>query len=209
MTDGRKVRGQRSREAILATAVELASVDGLDGLSLSKLAAAAGMSKSGFFSHWRDKTELQLDAVEWAAAQWRDRIVVPALRRPRGVRRLFALHEERLRFYAEGVLPGGCFFFAAEAEFDDLPGPVRERIAEAKRDWHGLLLRVLSEAVAQGDLVPETDPELLVFEINAIGAAVVTSARLLECEPSFRHGRQAVLQRLRALATDPALLPED
>src|SRR5918992_750157 len=127
--DGRRLRGMRSREAILQQAVGLASVEGLDGLSLGRLAAAAGVSKSGFFAHWRDKEQLQLDAVEWASRQWIEQVVEPALRAPEGVRRLFALHEARLRFYGDRVLPGGCFFFAVQAEFDDRPGAVRDRVA--------------------------------------------------------------------------------
>ncbi|WP_188189807.1 TetR/AcrR family transcriptional regulator [Nonomuraea sp. SYSU D8015] len=207
--DGRRLRGMRSREAILQQAVGLASVEGLDGLSLGRLAAATGVSKSGFFAHWRDKEQLQLDAVEWAARQWAEQVAQPALRAPAGVRRLFALHEARLRFYGEGVLPGGCFFFAVQAEFDDRPGPVRDRLARAMRDWQEFIRRLVAEAVTMGELAEDVDPAQLAYEIDALGEMVIIHSRLLDGAAALVRSRRAVLQRLRALCPDPALLPED
>ncbi|MEU6727879.1 helix-turn-helix domain-containing protein [Nonomuraea wenchangensis] len=207
--DGRRLRGLRSREAILEQAVALASVEGLDGLSLGRLAAATGTSKSGFFAHWRDKEQLQLDAVEWAARQWTERIVAPALQAPAGVRRLFALHEARLRFYGEGVLPGGCFFFTVQAEFDDRPGVVRDRVARAMNDWQEFIRRQVTQAVAMGELAESVDAAQLAYEIDALGEMVIIHSRLLDGPASLVHARRAVLQRLRALCPDPTLLPED
>ncbi|MEV4287192.1 helix-turn-helix domain-containing protein [Nonomuraea bangladeshensis] len=207
--DGRRLRGLRSREAILEQAVSLASVEGLDGLSLGRLAAATGTSKSGFFAHWRDKEQLQLDAVEWAARQWTEQIVAPALRAPAGVRRLFALHEARLRFYGEGVLPGGCFFFTVQAEFDDRPGALRDRVARAMNDWQEFIRRQVAQAVAMGELVEDVDAAQLAYEIDALGEMVIIHSRLLDGPASLVHARRAVLQRLRALCPDPTLLPED
>lgn len=201
--DGRRLRGQRSRDAILGQAVSLASVHGLDGLTLSRLAEAAGVSKSGFFAHWRDKEQLQLDTIEWAGRQWVEEIVVPALKAPPGVRRLLALHESRLRFYSDGVLPGGCFFFAAQVEFDDRPGPVKERVAKAMTDWLGLIERLVSEAVDLGELRPDTDPAQLAYEIDALGEAAITHARLLgRREAAYERARRAVRDRLNALTTE-------
>lgn len=207
--DGRRAKGRRSRELVLERAVELASAQGLDGLSLGELAAALGISKSGLFAHWREKQALQLDTVEWARRQWIEHIVAPALQEPRGVRRVFALHEARLRFYSEGVLPGGCFFLAAQAEFDDRPGPVRSRVAEAMREWEALLRRLVQEAVELGELSADTDPAQLAYEIDALGGMVVTRSRLLREQDSTGRARRAVLHRLRALSPRPSLLPEE
>ncbi|GHH69026.1 TetR family transcriptional regulator [Streptosporangium violaceochromogenes] len=207
--DGRRAKGLRSREAILGQAVALASVEGLGGLSLGRLAVATGLSKSGFFAHWRDKEQLQLDAVGWAVRQWRERVIAPALGAPAGVRRLFALHEARLAFYAGRVLPGGCFFFAVQAEFDDHPGAVRSRVAEALRGWEAFIRRLVEEAVELGELSPEVNPAQLAYEIDALGDMVVTHSRLLDEHEILGHARRAVLQRLRALCPDPSLLPED
>ncbi len=207
--DGRRLRGQRSRETILAQAVGLASVEGLDGLSLGRLAAEIGISKSGFFAHWRDKQELQLDAVDWAVRQWREHIVVPALHAPAGVRRLFALHQARLRFYAERVLPGGCFFLAVQAEFDDHPGAVRTRIVQALHNWEAFIRSLVEEAIALGELDQGVDPAQLAYEIEALGMAAVPHSRLLDERLAFAHARRTVLQRLRGLCPNPSLLPED
>ncbi|WP_433422850.1 TetR/AcrR family transcriptional regulator [Microtetraspora malaysiensis] len=207
--DGRRLRGLRSREAILERAVALASVEGLDGLSLGRLAAATGTSKSGFFAHWRDKEQLQLDALDWATRQWADQVVAPAMAAPAGVRRLFALHEARLRFYGEGVLPGGCFFFTVQAEFDDRPGLVRDRVARAMREWQEFIRRQVAQAVAQGELAESVDAAQLAYEIDALGEMVVVHSRLHDGPVALVHARRAVLQRLRALCPDPTLLPED
>lgn len=183
-------------------------MEGLDGLTLGRLATATGLSKSGFFAHWRDKEQLQLDAVEWAERQWVERVALPAFDAPKGIRRLFALHEARLRFYAAKVLPGGCFFLAAQAEFDDRPGPVRDRIALAMRGWVELIERLAAEAVALGELDSGTDIAGLAYEIDALGVAVVSRSRLLGSDACASHARQAVLRRLRSLCPDPNLLPE-
>src|SRR5215472_19159421 len=120
MIDGRVARGGQTRTAVLEAAVALASVDGLEAMSLARLADAAGVSKSGLFAHWPDKEILQLAVIEHATRQWTEEVVTPALSAPRGVRRLWALHERRLAFYAAGTLPGGCFFVATMAEFDEI-----------------------------------------------------------------------------------------
>jgi AcrR family transcriptional regulator len=208
MVDGRVVRGDRTRQAVLDAAVAAASVEGLTGLSLGRLAAGLGVSKSGLFAHWSDKQALQLEIIEHARRQWAERIVAPALEQPRGVRRLWALHERRLAFYLDGVLPGGCFFAAVEGEFDDKPGPVRDAIAAALEAWMQLLARLVTAAVRAGELRPDVPARQLAFEIQALGEAAVMHTHLLRQPRSYDFARRAVLDRLRALATDPSLLPE-
>ena len=152
MTDGRVARGDRTRAAVLDGAVALATEEGLDGLSLGQLAVTLGVSKSGLFAHWRSKEDLQLATIERAREQWATHVVAPALQAPRGMRRLWALHESRVNFYAAEVLPGGCFFANAEFEFNARPGPVRDRLAEIFEEWMTLLERLVAEAVAEGEL---------------------------------------------------------
>ncbi|HEV2635839.1 MAG TPA: TetR/AcrR family transcriptional regulator [Actinocrinis sp.] len=209
MTDGRLTRGEQTRRNVLDTAVALASTDGLDGMSLSRLADALAVSKSGLFAHWPDKESLQLAVVAHAAQQWENLIVVPALHQPRGVRRLWALHENRLAFYTDETLPGGCFFAASDPEFDDRPGPVRDALAAAITGWLDLLKTVAEQAVELGELAAGTDLDQLAFEIQALGDAVVTSCRLLRERQAIRYSRRAVLNRLRALSPTPDLLPKD
>jgi len=208
-TDGRVARGERTRHAILDSAVRLASVEGLDGLSLGRLADSLGVSKSGLFAHWPSKESLQLATIEHARTQIVDHVVRPALRQPRGVRRLWAVHDNRIAFYADDVLPGGCFFCAIEFELDSRPGPLRDRVAEVSGEWLVLLRRLATEAVAAGDLRPDTVPDQLAFEVDALGLAAVYQSRLFEPAHVYRTARVAVLDRLRALCTDPSLLPEE
>ncbi|WP_144119816.1 TetR/AcrR family transcriptional regulator [Catellatospora sichuanensis] len=204
-TDGRLARGERTRNTVLDTAVALASEAGLDGLSLGQLADRLHVSKSGLFAHWSSKEELQLAAIEHARDQWARRVVGPALDRPRGIRRLFALHESRLAFYSERVLPGGCFFAIAEFESAGRAGTVPDRLAAVLAEWITLLERLVTEAVELGELPPDTVPRRLAFEIDAAGVAALLHSRLLA--RSLDDARQAVLARLRGLATDPDLLP--
>jgi AcrR family transcriptional regulator len=193
---------------VLDTAVALATEAGLDGLSLGQLADQLGVSKSGLFAHWRSKEELQLATVERAREQVIDWVVRPALRAPRGVRRLWALHEARMAFYAADRLPGACFFANAEFEYNARPGPVRDRVAENLGEWLTLVERLATEAVAAGELVADTDARQLAYEIEALGFAAAMQSRLLPTQPTYRYARRAVLDRLRALCPDPDLLPE-
>ncbi|HET6214238.1 MAG TPA: TetR/AcrR family transcriptional regulator [Micromonosporaceae bacterium] len=212
VVDGRLARGERTRTAVLDAAVALATEAGLDGLSLGQLAERLGVSKSGLFAHWRSKEELQLAAIEHARAQWTVQVVSPALAKPRGVRRLFALHESRLAFYSgPRALPGGCFFANAEFEYSARPGPVRDRIAVAFGEWLGLLERLTAEAITEGDLRADTDPHQVAYEIEALGMAAVLQARLAPAPnpDPYHRARRAVLDRLRALCADPDLLPEE
>ena len=206
MIDGRTARGERTRVAVLDTAVGLASVLGLDAMSLARLADQTGVSKSALFAHWQDKEILQLAVVEHAVQLWMERVVRPALRAPRGVRRLWALHERRLAFYADNVLPGGCFFAAAEPEFDDRPGPVRDALEAAVGNWLRLMRTVADQAVDLGELRADTDVRQLAFEIEALGKALITSTWLSR-DYGAGYARRAVLDRLRQLSPTPELLP--
>lgn len=207
-TDGRRARGDRTRAAVLDTAVAMASVDGLNGITLGGLAAAHGVSKSGLFAHWTGKEDLQLAIVERAAAQWTELVIAPAMEAPAGIRRLYMLHEHRMSFYDRRVLPGGCFFATAAHEFDDHPGPVRDAVFGALRAWLRKLRATASEAVELGELREDTDVKQLAFEIQAIGVAVVTHSRLLASSSAYRYSRRAVRDRLRSLSPTPHLLDQ-
>ncbi|WP_326561692.1 TetR/AcrR family transcriptional regulator [Micromonospora sp. NBC_01796] len=206
--DGRVVRGERTRTMVLDTAVALATEAGLDGLSLGQLADRLGVSKSGLFAHWRSKEELQLATVERARDLVIEQVIMPALRAPRGVRRLWALHDARLTYYGDGTLPGACFFANAEFEYNVHPGPVRDRLAACLDEWLVLVRRLATEAVTAGELAAHTDVGQLAYEIEALGLAAALQSRLMPSEPSYQYSRQAVLDRLRALCPEPDLLPE-
>ncbi|WP_405166794.1 TetR/AcrR family transcriptional regulator [Nocardia sp. NBC_01499] len=206
--DGRRARGDRSRTAVLDAVVSMASVTGLCALSMGQVAAEAGVSKSGLFSLWRDKEELQLAAIERAAAQWAEQVVTPALKAKAGVAQLWALHELRLAFYTDLVLPGGCFFVAIQHEFDDQPGAVHDRLVALAHQWDAFIHSIIRAALDAGQLRKDTDPAILAFELDALGSAAVSRSRLLDHDAAFAQSRAAMLGRLRAYCTDPSILPE-
>jgi AcrR family transcriptional regulator len=206
--DGRLARGERTRTAVLDQALQLTTVAGLDGLSLGQVAAALEVSKSGLFAHWRSKEALQLAVIDHARAQWTERVIRPALGVPRGVRRLWAVHQARLAFYESEALPGGCFFANAHFEFNARPGVVRERLAAELTDWMTFLTGLAAEAVEVGDLRPEAQPEAIAYETEALGVCAVMQAPVLGREVTFRQARLVLFERLRALATDPTILEE-
>ncbi|MBL7259861.1 TetR/AcrR family transcriptional regulator [Paractinoplanes lichenicola] len=206
--DGRLIRGERTRVAVLDRALQLATTAGLDGLSLSQVADSLGVSKSGLFAHWRSKEALQLAVIEHARAQWTDQVIRPALREPRGVRRLWALHDRRLGFYQAEILPGRCFFANAHFEFNARPGAVHDRLAAELREWMEFLTSLATDAVATGEVREGTDPGDLAYEVESLGVCAVMQAPVLGAEATFRHARRALHDRLRAVVTDPTTLPE-
>lgn len=208
MGDGRLLRGERTRTAVLDAAVGLATEAGLDGLSLAQLADAMNVSKSGLFAHWKSKEELQLATIQHAREQWIRQVIAPALQAPHGVRRLWALHAHRMAFYTDGVLPGGCFFGNAEFEYNAKPGAVRERLAEIFMEWISLIERLVTEAVDAGELTEAAEPRQLAYEIESLGLTAVMQSRLLS-DAAYTYARRAVLARLRSLCPDPTLLPEE
>src|SRR6476646_293399 len=106
----RRSDGERSRNAILREAGRLATVEGISGLSISRLAEAVGMSKSGLFAHFGSKQELQLATMEMASVLFAQEVIEPAATAPSGIERLRALAENFLRHVERGAYPGGCFF---------------------------------------------------------------------------------------------------
>jgi len=201
--DGRKVRGDRTRRAILATAVNLASVEGLEGLTIGRLATELEMSKSGLFAHFGSKEELQISTVRAAAAIFVHRVLRGAEERYEpGIARLQGVLSSWLDYMERGTFAGGCFFAAATVEMDGRPGPVRDAVAAQMESWAGLLADYVRAAQERGEISPETDPEQLAFELDALGTAVNSGWQLHEDVAVFDRGRRAIAGRLRAEATD-------
>jgi AcrR family transcriptional regulator len=208
MVDGRVLRGERTRVAVLDTAIDLAIESGLDGLSLAQLAERLGVSKSGLFAHWSSKEALQLATIDRCAQRFTEAVVRPALQAPRGVRRLWALHERHLADIAGGDL-SGCFLKTTQFEFNSRPGAVRDRLVETLAEYHTLLERLIVAAVEMGELAPGVNPAQLSFEMNAVVTAAVYETRLLDADTVIGHARTATLQRLHGLSPRPDLLPEE
>ena len=159
--------GIRTRAAILREAARLATVEGLDGLSLARLAEAVGMSKSGLFAHFGSKEELQLATVEAASEVYDELVIEPAREAEAGVPRLRAYVARFLDHVEEGVFPGGCFFISAVSELNTHPGPVRDGAMAFSERWLGLLAEEVAAGQAAGELDPAADPSQVAFELNA------------------------------------------
>jgi AcrR family transcriptional regulator len=166
-TRKRRSDGERSRNAILREATQLATVEGIDGLSISRLADAVGMSKSGLFAHFGSKEELQLATIDSASSVYNELVVEPALSAPSALERLRQLAENFLRHLEDDVFPGGCFFASVAAEMDTRPGPVRDRAVQFTQNWFGLLVQAVREAQEEGEIDAAEDPLQLAFELNA------------------------------------------
>ncbi len=201
--DGRKVRGDRTRRAILTAAVNVASVEGLEGLSIGRLATELEMSKSGLFAHFGSKEELQISTVRAAAAIFTHRVIVPAQEQfEPGIARLQGMLDNWLDYMEQGTFAGGCFFAAATIEMDGRPGPVRDAVAEQMVRWGGALAGYAREAIERGELREDTDPEQLAFELDALGTAVNSGWQLHENDKVFERGHRAIRRRLEADATE-------
>ena len=201
-SDGRKIRGDRTRRAILTAAVNVASVEGLEGLSIGRLATELEMSKSGLFAHFGSKEELQIATVRAAAAIFGHRVVVPAEERfDPGIARLQGMLDNWLDYMERGIFAGGCFFAAATIEMDGRPGPVRDAVAQQMTRWAETLADYARAAIERGELRDDTDPDQLAFELDALGTAVNTGWQLHENAVVFERGHRAIRRRLEADAT--------
>ncbi len=171
------IKGARARATIARRAADVASVEGLTGLSLGRLAGDLGLSKSGVATLFGTKENLQLAAVRAAREIFVEHVVKPALAEPEGMARLRAIVDNWFDYISEPVLPGGCFRVATTAEFDSRPGPIRDAIDADRRDWFALLEKEISRAQSQGRLAGG-DARALAFQLDAIVAAANTGARL-------------------------------
>ncbi|RAJ38680.1 TetR family transcriptional regulator [Kitasatospora sp. SolWspMP-SS2h] len=200
-TDGRVQRGNETRRAVLGRAVQIASVEGLEALSIGRLAADLGLSKSGVFAGFGSKEELQLATVRAARRIFYDQVVTPALEHPEGAARLLALCEHWLDYSRGRVFAGGCFFYAVTAEFDARPGPLRDALAESALEWEGLVADLARAADASGELPAGTDPAELALLLTALMESA-NSLAVLHDDPS-RYDRAARTIR-RLLGLPPA-----
>ena len=188
--------GERTRGAILRAAASLATVDGLEGLSIGNLAAAIGMSKSGLYAHFGTKQELQLATVDEAERILTDEVVRPALAAPPGLGKLAAVCEAFFSYVERRVFPGGCFFAATALEMGARPGPVKERVAAIQSDFTALLRTFAATAIEQHELPAHEDPDGLAFELHAILLGADTKFILHDDPAVMNLARRVVHQRL-------------
>jgi AcrR family transcriptional regulator len=192
--------GERTRDVILDEAARLATVEGIEGLSISHLAEAVGMSKSGLYAHFGSKEELQLATVETATTLFAAQVPEPASEAPTAAERLHQLVDGYLRYLEIETFPGGCFFASALAEMDMQPGPVRDRLVAFLGDWLGRLETAVSEAQAEGAIDTAEDAAQLTFEIEAALFLANAQYVVARAPEPIERARRAIERRLAAAA---------
>lgn len=196
--------GERSHRAILDAAARLATLEGLEGISIARVASEIGMSKSGLFSHFASKQELQLATVVTAEAIFAAEVVEPAMQAPEGLPRLSQLCECYLSYVERGVFPGGCFFASTAAEFDSRGGPIRDRVRAVLAGWDELLEANFRAAQAREELAQDADLAQLVFEINALLHEANGHYLLFRNAAALTRARTAIADRLTGARARPA-----
>lgn len=191
------LEARRTRQRVLDRSLAIASAEGLEGLTIGRLATELGMSKAGVLGHFGTKESLQLAVVDTAAELFAREVVERVHERavPPGLPRLRALCDAWIGYVSADLLPGGCFFTAAAAEFDDRGGPVRDAIAGMNALWQRDLRLHVQLAVRTGDLPADTDPEQLVYEIVAVMLAL-NHYRRLQHDPAAPTRARRALHRL-------------
>jgi AcrR family transcriptional regulator len=177
VSDRRLLRGARSRRTILHHAVDLASLEGLDGLSIGRLATDLGLSKSGVQTLFKTKENLQVAAAQFARDRFNDAVIRPALAAPHGAARLRALTERWIEYAEAPLFPGGCFWAANLPAFDSRPGRLRDTLLRQQRDWRTLIATELRHAI-DAEEIADLDADLAAFQIDAVLIATNTALRL-------------------------------
>jgi len=172
-------KGQLTRTAIIEQALESATQVGFEQLSLATLAADTHMSKSGLYAHFKSKEALQEAVLDRAMERFSEIVVEPAMREKRGLPRLEKLFSGYLDWIAGAVIEGGCVFMALSQEYRNKPGVIRDRLVQAFKDWHSTIVRVVNDAIDEGELAADTDPRQFAFEMAGVGMSFQSSSRLM------------------------------
>src|SRR5258705_9284582 len=184
-------KGEQTRAAILDVALAQASETGFESLTIGSLAERAGLSKSGLFAHFGSREELQVAAIEAAAARFTETVFLPALKARRGLPRLRALFDHWLDWTARGGLTHGCPMQAAAVEFDDRPGPVRDAVVEHFARLERELGRAVELAIGQGHLQAALDLRQFVFDFIGVMLTYHHGARLFDIARAESQARTA------------------
>lgn len=197
-TRRRRSDGERSRDAILREAAQVATVDGINGLTIGRLADAVGMSKSGLFAHFGSKEELQLATVERATSVFAEQVLDPAATPTTGIDRLRALCERFLEHVEGGTYRGGCFFASVAAEVATQPGPVRDVVMAVEDDFFARLETAARDARAEGAIDADEDVTQLAFELNAFMLLANLQFVIAGDPEPIDRGRRAIERRIAA-----------
>ncbi|RKN03724.1 TetR/AcrR family transcriptional regulator [Streptomyces radicis] len=196
--DGRVARGNQTRRLVLGRTMDIASVEGLDGLSIGRVATELGLSKSGVFALFGSKEEMQLATIRAARAVYARRVVHPAEEVPPGVGRVRELCASYLAYSRGRTFRGGCFFTAVAAEFSARDGAVRDAVAAARAEWIGCVRGVIQEARDLGELRADVDVPQLAFELAALLEMANADSVLHRDDGGYGRAARAIDERLAA-----------
>ena len=197
-TDGRKARGDRARAQILSHAIRIASRDGLEHLSVGRLACEAGVCKSNIQILFGEKEALQIAIIEYGVAMYRREVVEPALAQPAPFARLKALAEGWYAHVEARLFPGGCFMHALSYEYRTRPGPVRDRVEHYRKEARRRLIDLLQQAKAAREINSSADAEQVALELTAF-QALANVAALMDDSGQFELARRMSRERLHAI----------
>ncbi|HJV52157.1 MAG TPA: TetR/AcrR family transcriptional regulator [Noviherbaspirillum sp.] len=179
-------KGELTRAAILDVALDLASRDGLEGLTIGLLADKMNMSKSGVFAHFGSREDLQIEVVKLYHHHFEQEVFYPSMKEPRGLPRLQAMFARWVKRVSVEIA-SGCIYISGAVEYDDRPGAIREELAGMVRAWKNALRRCAVQTIEMGHLSTETDPDQLVFEMYGLILALHHDARFLKLPGSVNR----------------------
>ena len=181
-------KGELTRAAILDVALDLASRDGLEGMTIGLLADKMNMSKSGVFAHFGSREDLQLEVLKLYHHRFEQEVFYPALQEARGIVRLKAMYTRWIKRVSVEIA-SGCIYISGAVEYDDRPGPIREELVAMVRAWQGALLRCVEQCIEVGDLKAGTDAQQMVYEMYGLILALHHDARFLRMPGSVDRAR--------------------
>lgn len=195
-------KGELTRTAILDVALDLASRNGLEGLTIGLLAEKMNMSKSGVFAHFGSREDLQIEVLKRYHQCFEQEVFYPSIRSPRGLPRLEAM----FRLWVERVsrqIASGCIYISGAVEYDDRPGPIQDELASMVRVWKAALLRCVKQSIEEGQLPADTDPEQMVFEIYGLVLSLHHDARFLKMPGSVQRAEAGFRRLMHTYRTHP------
>ena len=197
-------KGEQTRAAILDAALDLASRDGLEGLTIGLIAERMQMSKSGVFAHFGSREDLQIAVVQEYHRRFEEEVFLPSLKQPRGLPRLSAMYAGWVKRHTREI-DSGCMYISGAVEYDDRPGPIRDELLSMVMAWQKALLRAARQAIREGHLLDDTDAEQLVFEMRAMVLALHHDARFIgdrRAVDRIERGYLRLIDSYRASASD-------
>lgn len=198
-------KGELTRAAILNVALDLASREGLEGLTIGLLAEKMSMSKSGVFAHFGSREDLQIAVVKQYHDRFEQEVFYPSLQKPRGLPRLRAMFEQWVKRVSV-ELASGCIYISGAVEYDDRPGPIRDALIGIVKEWREALLKCVQQSIEAGDLKSSTDPLQVVYEMNALVLGLHHDTRFLKIPQSIertQHSFERLIENYQIASTSP------